>query len=151
MAGAIVAIVLFVTACQQRPAIADAEFVHLPATGWLSTVPLSFTPEYGDSTLSYDLTLAVRHTNSYRYRNLSLVVDIIAADSSVNRKTLDVTLADEYGRWMSGGFGSLYQTVVPLARNVAPVNAHYIVVWQAMNGCDTLTGLVDVGVFAHPE
>ena len=151
MTGVIVAIGLFLTACQKRPVITHADYVHIPPSGWLSTTPLTFSPVYGDSALTYGFTLAVRHTNSYPYRNLPLVVDIIAADSSVNRKTLDIDLADEYGRWLNGGFGSLYQAVVTLADNVTPDQAQRIIVRQAMAGCDTLTGLDDVGIFVRPE
>ena len=113
-------------------------------------MPLSFAPEYVDSTLTYDLSLAVRHSNSYHYRNLSLVVDVIAADTTVNRKVLDISLADEYGSWSSGGFGALYQAVVPLVSDVAPDDAHRVVVWQAMAGCDTLFEVVDVGIIVTP-
>lgn len=114
-------------------------------------MPLSFSPVYGDSALTYDLTLAVRHSNSYRYRNLSLVVDVIAADTSVDRKILDISLADEYGNWSSGGFGVLYQATVPLVGDVTPAKANKVVVWQAMADCDTLHGLTDVGIIIRPN
>ena len=150
MAMVIAVIVLMGTACQRRPVLATARFVHLPSTGWQSSSPLSFSPVYGDSTLSYSLTLAVRHTNGYRDRNLSLVVDIIAADSSVNRKALDLSLADEYGNWSGGGFGALYQVTGPIVSGVTPQQARNVAVWQTMAGCDTLHGIVDVGIIADP-
>lgn len=146
----IAVIVLSAAACQRRPALPTARFAHVPCTGWLSSEPLSFSPEYGDSAASYNLTLAVRHTNSYRYRNLSLVVDVVAADSSVNRKALDLSLADEYGNWSGGGFGALYQATEQIVSSVTPEQARNIVVWQTMEGCDTLHGVLDVGIITTP-
>ena len=150
MAVFIAAAIIFLSACQRKPVMTRAHFIHLPNSGWTSATPLTFRPVYDDSTLTYSLTLAVRHENRYRYSNLSLVVDLIAIDSTVNRQTINMSLADEYGNWKGGGFGSLYQDTASIARVVAPEDAKRIVVWQAMEGCDTLGGLTDVGVFVHP-
>ena len=146
----IAAAMLIMVSCQHKPVLPHASFVHLPTGGWHRSLPLTFMPEYDDSTLTYDISLAVRHDNSYRYRNLSLVVDIIAADSTVSRHPVDLSLADEYGNWLGGGFGALYQDEVTVAKNISPMSANSIVVWQAMQGCDTLCGVVDVGVIINP-
>ena len=146
----IAAAVLMLPSCQRKPVMAHSAFVHLPVNGWLRTVPLRFQPEYDDSALTYSLTLAVRHDISFPYRNLSLVVDIFAADSVVTRKTVSLELADQYGNWTGGGFGSLYQDTINVAGGVSPDDASSIVVWQAMPDCDTLRGLVDVGFITRP-
>ena len=59
-------------------------------------------------------------------------------------------LADEYGNWRGGGFGSLYQETVGIADVIAPEDARAVVVWQTMQGCDTLQGLDDVGIIVRP-
>lgn len=146
----IAAAVLMLPSCQRKPVMAHSSFVHLPLNGWLRSVPLRFQPEYDDSALTYSLTLAVRHDISFPYRNLSLVVDIFADDSVVTRQTVDLVLADQYGNWTGGGFGSLYQDTVNLAGVVDPSDACSIVVWQAMQDCDTLRGLVDMGLITRP-
>jgi len=146
----IAAAMLVMGSCSRKPVMAHSRFVHLPADGWQRTMPLSFVPEYDDSAAHYDIILAIRHDNSYRYSNLSLVVDVIAADSTVNRKAVDIAVADDYGNWSGGGFGSLYQCTRPVIGGVTPDKAHSVVIWQAMNGCDTLCGLVDVGIIASP-
>lgn len=148
MTWVIVAVMLMMPACGQRPVMAHARFIHLPVEGWQRTLPLSFVPEYDDSTTVYDLELAVRHDISYPYRNLLIVVDIIAEDSTVNRRSLDLPLSDEYGNWTGGGFGSLYQKQVHLLSDVKPSQANTVIVWQAM--CDTLTGVDHVGVIVRP-
>ena len=146
----IAAAVLIIPSCQRKPVMSHASFIHLPASGWQRTLPLTFIPAYDDSAASYDIKLALRHASSYRYRNLSLVVDIIGADSTVNRQSVDVALADEYGNWTGGGFGALYQDQVIIAQGVGPDAARSIVVWQAMQGCDTLHGINDLGITTIP-
>jgi len=147
----IAAAMLIMASCQRKPVMAHANYIHLPIDGWQRSMPLTFTPEYDDSLATYDFTLAIRHDNSYPYRNLSLVVDAIAADSVVNRQVLNVPLADEYGNWTGGGFGALYQDKVIVFRNLSPTDARRIVVWQAMEGCDTLSGLVNLGIIVNPR
>ncbi len=147
----VIAAAMFLTvSCQRKPLQTHAGFVHLPTEGWQRTMPLTFMPEYDDSAAYYDITLAVRHTASYRYRNLSLVVDVIAADSTVDRHNIEMSLADEYGNWSGGGFGTLYQAVKPILKGVQPHQARTVVVWQAMSGIDTLKNLENLGLIARP-
>jgi len=146
----IAAAMLFIASCQRKPVMSHARFVHLPTAGWQQTLPLTFYPEYDDSTLTYQLDLAVRHNNSYSYSNLSLVVDIITADSIVKRQPVNLPLADDYGNWSGGGFGTLYQYRYTISRAVSPAKAHSVVVWQTMRDCDTLHGLLDVGLIVKP-
>lgn len=150
MAVTIVAALLFLPACQRQPVMRHATFVHLPASGWQQSLPVAFSPQYDDSTRHYGITLAVRHSNGYAFSNLSLVVDVIAADSTVNRSRVEMTLADDYGNWTGGGFGSLYQNTVPVVSGVAPTQARSVVVWQAMEGCDTLACVTDLGIIVTP-
>lgn len=146
----LIAAVMLMTGCRQRPVMAHADFVHLPTNGWLQSAPVTLAPVYDDSAATYNLVLAVRHGNSYKYRNLSLVVDMIAADSVVNRQVLDMQLADEYGNWSGSGFGAVYTDTVHIASGINPSDAKSVIVWQAMQGCDTLRGVTDMGLITRP-
>lgn len=147
----LIAAVVAITACQRRPVIAYSDFVHLSSRGWLHSLPLTFKPEFDDSTARYELLLAVRHDNSYPFRTLPLVVDIIAEDSTVNRQMIDLPLADEYGNWTGGGFGSLYQNKLVVSRDIIPKQARSVVVWHAMADCDTIHGIVNMGIIMRPQ
>lgn len=147
----IAAVMLIWASCERKPVMSHASFVHLPVSGWHSSLPLKFSPQFDDSTLTYDITLTVRHDNSYRYSNLLLVVDMVTTDSTVSRQTVNMPLADQYGNWTGGGFGALYQNQVTLAEGVAPDDARSVVVWQAMAECDTLLGIADVGITIIPN
>jgi len=146
----IAAVMFIVPSCEHKPVLPHAHITHLPHDGWQRTLPLTFRPEYDDSAMTYDVSLVVRHDNRYRYRNLSLVVDILAADSALNRQTVNLELADEYGNWTGGGFGALYQDKIMIARTVDPADVQSVVVWQAMPDCDTLQGLVNIGIIVAP-
>ena len=146
----IAAVMFLMGSCQGKPVLTHARFFLLPPEGWQRTMPLTFTPQYDDSTASYAITLAVRHAASYRYRNLSLVVDVIASDSTIDRHNIDMSLADEYGNWSGGGFGTLYQAVVPVMDGVQPRQARSVVVWQAMDGIDTLRNVESLGLIVRP-
>jgi gliding motility-associated lipoprotein GldH len=151
MTLAIATALLILSGCEDKPVMSHSQFKHLPTSGWQRVKPLTFNPEYDDSTATYDLRLAVRHDNTYRYCNLSLIVDIIATDSTMSRYPLDIALADEYGNWSGGGFGTLYQDEVVVVSGISPDDARSLVVWQAMEGCDTLFGLVNVGIIVNPQ
>ena len=146
----IAAVMFLVTACQRKPVMAHSAFYHFPQWGWAHNAPVVFTPEYDDSLLTYSLVLAIRHDNSYRYRNLLLTVDLVAADTVVTRRKVNMTLANEYGNWTGGGFGSLYQDTVRIADVIDPGDACRVVVWQTMAGCDTLRGVVNLGLITRP-
>ena len=150
MAVVIAAVVLMAACCQRKPVLPHASFKHVPTVGWLRNTPLSFTPEYDDSAATYDIVLAVRHSNSYAFSNLSLTVDLIAEDSTVARYPVSLPLADEFGNWTGGGFGTLYQVTAPVVEGVSPTRAARFLVWQVMAPGDTLAGIEDVGIIVSP-
>lgn len=128
-----------------------SQFKTLPDEGWQKTMPITFTPEYSDSSLTYDVELALRHNNSYQYSNLSLVVDLIDSVKNVNRNNIDFELSDGYGNWLGSGFGALYQSSIVIAQGVKPSQVCSIVVWQAMNNCDVVKDVVDLGITIKPS
>jgi len=85
--------------------------------GWLygDTLKYEFVP--GDSIVTGDVTLSLRHTNDYIYSNIFLEVTV--TDSlSARRDTLAITLADDFGRWQGRGIGTDFQVSDTVARNV---------------------------------
>jgi hypothetical protein len=69
----------------------------------------------------------------------------------VARYPVSIALADEFGNWTGGGFGTLYQVTVPVAEDVAPAHAARLLVWQVMAPGYTLAGIEDVGIIASPS
>ena len=149
MFSIIAAVALFVAGCD-RPVLPHSQFIHLSDTGWLRQSPLTFHPVYDDSTRVYNITLAVRYQSSYAFGTLPLAVDVVDADSVARRQLIDMRLADEYGNWSGGGFGSLYQQQVSIAHAVKPSQVSAVVVWHAVDSCQCLKGIADVGIVCEP-
>ena len=124
-------------------------FKDVPKSGWNKDLSFSFTPQWADSAARYDVVLAVRHTADYRFRNLSLVVDLIDSAAHVDRRKVNFILADSHGNWTGAGFGALYQSRVVVAQDVDPMKVKSIVVWQAMNNVDCVKDVTDVGIIVE--
>lgn len=151
---AMVAIMMCVLSCLNACSFGQdksAHFKTLPDDGWNKGMSIKFTPEYPDSTQTYDIELAVRHNNDYQYSNLSLVVDLIDSVKNVSRSNIDFELSDGYGNWKGSGFGAIYQSSLVIAQGVTPSQVGSIVVWQAMNNCDVVKNLLDIGIIVSPS
>lgn len=135
--------------CASKPN-SYSEFHDVPAKGWHIKTPFTFTPQYGDSSCLFDVKLVVRHTNKYRFQNLSMIVDVIDTAYNVKREKVDVDIADTYGNWVGSGFGTLYQREVVVFRGLKPEEAKSIAVWQRMPNCSFVDGLSEVGVIIVP-
>lgn len=127
-----------------------SEFVHLPDADWLVDNPCYFTPSVEDSTIRYDIFLAIRYDKNFRYSGVGMVVDLLSADSVVERSKVNMRLSDSNGNWLGSGFGPLYQMETMIHKDMVLESIDNIVVWQT-TGCDTLPGVTEVGVIIEPS
>lgn len=134
---------LALAACNHNPAL--SRFATLDADkGWAYADSLSFDVDRPDSLAKGDLTIALTHTSEYPFSNLWLEVAYSEAGIT-HRDTLNIQLADPYGRWLGQGFGNSYQTTAVAARGVCPPNGSKITVRHIMR-LDSLKGIDRVGV-----
>ena len=76
----------------------SSQYYDIDPDGWRYGDTLKYVFEPRDTAMTGDLTLSLRHTNDYIYSNIFL--EITVTDSIVTRRdTLDITLADDFGRW----------------------------------------------------
>lgn len=127
-----------------------SDFRDVPDEGWLSSTPIYLTPQVGDSTGSYDVTLVVRHNTSYPFKDLRLVVDFLGSGGELSRRRVSFSFADERGKLKSAGFGGLYQASAVVARAMRHGQLRRVVVWPGISDCDTLQGIVNVGIIVSP-
>lgn len=64
-----------------------------------------------DTALDYQSGVLIRNSGDYSYQNLWLFVTEIAPDSTIVCDTIQYFLADNYGRWLGSGIGSLYTNI----------------------------------------
>lgn len=126
-----------------------SDFRNIDVDGWSYGDTLEFHPVIGDSTARGVLTLALRHSNSYLYSNLWLEVSYFNDTRSVT-DTLNVPLADIYGRWYGSGFGARYQVSDTVALDVTLHRDKPIRVRHIMRA-DTLRGIEQVGLNFIPH
>ncbi len=93
-----------------------SEFRRLPLSGWAYGDTVSVTFPAADSVMTGMLCVALKHNDDYQFANLWIELTLPVADGSVRRDTVNIPMADVYGRWYGGGFGASFQlsdTVLP--------------------------------------
>ena len=66
-----------------------------------------FEVDMTDSTGAYDIVLNFRHTTDYPKSNLFVFVTTKAPNGASRRDTVEVSIADDRGKWKGNGFGKI--------------------------------------------
>ena len=122
---------------------------NLPEEGWaygdtLWLMPLDTMLLGNDSLVNRPLMLGLAHSNSYPYSNLWLEVTY-HGDGYYYRDTVNVSLADVYGRWLGRGVGATFQHQVLLNRH-ADIDLSRPVEVRHIMRVDTLRGIDRIGI-----
>lgn len=126
-----------------------SNWAQIPDDGWaygdtISLVPVDTTLADNDSTLRAPLKLGVSHANDFPFANLWIEVTY-RGDNRMYRDTINITLADIYGRWIGKGFGPGLQHEVTLTTH-ADIDVRKPVSVRHIMRVDTLHGLKMVGI-----
>jgi gliding motility-associated lipoprotein GldH len=78
---------------------------------WHADSVARFEIAIADTTENYQSGILIRNSGDYAYQNLWLFVTEIAPDSTIVCDTIQYFLADNYGRWLGSGIGSLYTNI----------------------------------------
>ena len=123
------------------------ESVSVANPTWNSANGVKFEVLIEDTTLDYQTNILIRNSGDYAYQNLWLFVTEIAPDNTCSKDTLQYILADEFGRWLGSGVGSLYTNLCYYKES-----AHYsqkgkytYIIEQAMRD-EELKGITEVGI-----
>ena len=143
-------IVFFVTAlhsCDLK--VVSEDYRSLRNAEWHQDSILVFAFDIPDSTKIYNLSLNVRNEGRYPYSNLWLFVSVTQPGGKEMQDSVELTLADPYGKWLGSGLGHLYEKKYPYKQNVFfPEKGEYTIeVRQGMrteNGI--LKGIHDFGI-----
>lgn len=153
-AYAAAAALALLTACREpAPPGEGADFRSIPPEGWAYGSEFEFapTPQPADSRGTGRIAVAVRHTNGYRYSNLWLELATPVPDTdSMRIDTINVPLADIYGKWHGRGVGVSFVTVDTLAATYAydldrPARLRHIM------RVDTLHDIEQIGLILFPD
>ncbi|MCI0523434.1 MAG: gliding motility lipoprotein GldH [Bacteroidales bacterium] len=124
-----------------------ADTVKMAGETWSMYDPGKFSCAIDDTATVYDITLSVRTSTDYPYRNLYLfVVTVFPSGTSVT-DTIQGMVTDEKGNWLGRGAGDLREVTIPYKSNIYfPENGEYH--FKVIHGMrDTLLrGVYDIGM-----
>lgn len=118
---------------------------ELDPWGWRYADVLTFNPVHQDSIAVVDIALLIRHNSTYPYSNLWLEIEYSRSDESVIRDSVNLVIADKYGRWKGRGNATDLQLLDTVARSIRHKSGSPIRVRHIMR-VDTLTGVDMVGI-----
>ena len=114
---------------------------------WNKDSVLTFYFDSHDTAAVYDIILDLRTTDDYPYQNFWIFANSFSPDDKEFKDTLECVLADNNGRWIGDGIGSVHCLPVEFGSNVKfPRNGRYK--FQVIQGMreDVLRGVSDVGL-----
>ena len=121
-----------------------SQFFDIDTEGWKYGDTLKFDPATQDSISTGELTIALRHTNEYPYSNLWLEIRHFNGDST-RIDTVNIEMADNYGRWHGDGIGSSFQYALPVSKKITLYRGKPIKITHIMR-VDRLPDIEQVGL-----
>ena len=120
---------------------------EFPSYGWDKDNVIRFDYTSTDTLGTYDIIIDVRNDGNYHYQNFWLFVNSISPDLIEFKDTLECVLADNHGRWIGKGGGSLHQLPVSFMQQVKfpKLGVYRFELIQGMRE-DTLAGIHDIGL-----
>ncbi len=121
----------------------------IPKEKWNKNQAIQFDIPVTDTINGYRIIVNVRNSNEYPYSNLFLFLTTYSPKGNSVKDTLEMTLADDNGKWLGRGFGGVWSTEVAL-RNAMVIRfpssgVYKVEVVQAMRD-DVLAGIKDIGI-----
>lgn len=98
--------------------------------------------------MPYSLNIEITNNVSYPYQNIWLFAESnLDADTIFNHSSKEYILADQFGKWNGSGFGSLYQSSVPLYSDIIfkEKRPYQIKITHGMRD-DVLSGIEKIGL-----
>jgi len=141
----IIIISLFAVACTSN----DVYFQYKSVTpkGWSKDSIYSFDIPFSDTTVLYNVYVNVRNRGEYPYQNLWLYLSKTTPDKIQSKDSIECFLADQRGKWLGSGIGSIMEMPVLYQQNVrfkTKGTYHYKIVHGMRDSI--LIGINDIGM-----
>lgn len=123
-----------------------SEFQSFRDGSWSREEPAVFTINVNDTITQHHLNLIIRHNDDYTFQNLWLFIDLKNPEGFISSDSLNIELADVYGKWHGRGL-SIYNLKVPYSTELQyPASGDYTyIVRQGMRE-NPLKGITDIGL-----
>ena len=119
---------------------------------WDSHNKVRFVVAINDTVSAYDFFLNIRNDADYPFSNLYFFIKTILPDGRIARDTVECRLADDFGKWLGSGMGSIkfnrffFQQGVHLHQK-----GNYIFEFEQAMRVNELRGIRDVGLRIEKE
>jgi len=120
---------------------------------WHKDSIISFKVNPPDSTNAYNLFVNLRNTNSYKYNNLYLIVEMVFPHGKTIKDTLEYRMAEPSGKLLGTGYTDIKENKLWYKEQVVfnETGEYTVNIQHAMrengkvNGVTELEGVTDVG------
>ncbi len=114
---------------------------------WNKKDTLNFNFSIKNSKEKKNINFIIRNNNDYPFSNLYLFIKLKQGKNTIITDTLNYKLADNTGRWLGTGMGSVKEIYLEYRKNYPfPKNGNYTLsIVQGMRK-DTLKGIEDFGI-----
>lgn len=119
----------------------------ISSTGWSKDSLYSFDIPIKDTTAIYNLYVNIRNRGEYPYQNLWLFLTKITPDKVQTSDSIECYLANDRGKWLGSGIGSVLEMPVLYQQNLRFNKAgiyHYKIVHGMRDSI--LIGINDIGM-----
>ena len=103
-------------ACQDTQTIVDNNF-EIADRNWSYTEKVRVPLIIENTDILYNIHLNLRHTSSYKYSNIFLLIHITSPDGKKTSERKEFKLALPDGQWLGIGSGDMYSYQIPVKEN----------------------------------
>lgn len=86
--------------------------------GWNKDSLYTFNIKITDTISAYNIYVNVRNRGEYPYQNLWLFLDNTTPDKTQKKDSIECYLADQRGKWLGSGIGSVMEMPILYQQNV---------------------------------
>ena len=123
------------------------QYEALPSSGWHQGSTLQFSVNISDTTSGYNVFVNVRNRGEYPHQNLWLFIEQQSPDSTVFSDSINFYLADQRGKWLGSGVGSVFEMPVLYRQQIQfPDSGTYHFSFRQGMRDSVLIGLNDLGL-----
>lgn len=140
----LIAFLLFASSCNKN--VVYSKYKTFGNNEWAAKDKAVFSVDITDTQTLNNISLMIRHADTYPYSNIFLFVTTIYPDDMVRTDTMEVVLANSKGEWQGSGVGDIFDFKAPIKKNVrfAQEGTYKFVFEQAMRQ-DPLPMIMDFG------
>ena len=123
------------------------QYKAVNAKGWNKDSLYTFDIQITDTISTYNVYVNVRNRGEYPYQNLWLFLNKTSPDKVEMKDSIECYLADQRGKWLGSGIGSVMEMPILYQENVR-FNKSGMYRYKIVHGMrdTTLTGINDIGM-----